>query len=143
MCLTCSCHQSQLCRWPTHQPALTKPSSLFGISQTQFCSLRRSKASVLFWQRKQMLWLRDTSLLHLQSNGWALSRSCLHPEVFPVCDTLWPAVHFQEASEHTYWLECFSTLYKHAYGVGNPSRVQGLKGLQLVAQLLESVVTKK
>ena len=87
MRLTCSCPQSQLCRWPADQPASTKPLSSFGISQTQFCSLRRSKASVLFWQRKQMLWLGDTSLLHFQSNGWALSRSCLHQEVIFQCVT--------------------------------------------------------
>ena len=41
----------------------------------------------------------------------------------PVCDKLWLPLHFQEASEHTYWLECFSTLYKHTCGVENPVHV--------------------
>ena len=29
-----------------------------------------------------MLWLGGTFLLHFRSNGWALSRSCLHQQVF-------------------------------------------------------------
>ena len=48
-----------------------------------------------------MLWPGDISLLHVQSNGWALSRG-----IFPVCDKLWLTLRFQEASEHTYWQEC-------------------------------------
>ena len=40
--------------------------------------------------------------------------------------------------KHTYW-NVDNTLYKHTCGVGNPVHV----GLQLVAQLLEGVVTKE
>ena len=87
-----------------------------------------------------MLFLEDTSLFHFQSNGWALSRSCLHQVDGPVCDKFWLTLHFK-ASEHTYWLECFNTLYKPTCGVENPDHVA--QGFAVVAQLSAIIVTKK